>query len=72
MVKHKLKLIKPGENRIDQFVLEPETKFVGLYAEFLNFKTAKYKVIIPVVVNNVFKNSVAIRISGNELIFDEK
>ncbi len=72
VVKHKLKLIKPGENRIDQFVLEPETKFVGLYAEFLNFKTAKYKLIIPVVVNNVFRNSVAIRVSGNELIFDEK
>ena len=72
VVKYKLKLIQPGENRIDQFVLEPETKFIGLYAEFLNFKTAKYKLIIPVVVNNVFRNSVAIRVSGNELIFDEK
>lgn len=72
VVKYKLKLIQPGENRIDQFVLEPETNFIGLYAEFLNFKTAKYKLIIPVVVNNVFRNSVAIRVSGNELIFDEK
>lgn len=72
VVKHKLKRIKPGENRVDQFVLDPEAKYVGLYAEFFNFKAAKYKLIIPVVVNNVFRNSVAIRISGNELIFDEK
>lgn len=69
---HKLKRFKPGENRVEQFVLDPETRFVGLYAEFLNFKQAKYKLTIPVVTNNVIRNSVVIRISGDDLIFNEK
>jgi hypothetical protein len=43
-----------------------------LYAEFLEFKDSKYKLIIPVVANNVFRNSVVIRVSGNELIFNQE
>lgn len=65
---HKLKRFKPGENRTEQLVLDPTTKYVGLYAEFLEFNRAKYKLTFPVVSNNVFKNTVVIRISGNDLI----
>lgn len=68
---HKLKHFKPGENRTESFVLKKETNYVALFGEFLEFKDAKYKLIIPVVANNVFRNSVVIRVSGNELIFDE-
>ena len=68
---HKLKRLKPGENRTEHFVLDKKTNYVALYAEFLQFKESKYKLIIPVVANNVFRDSVVIRVSGNELIFDE-
>ena len=68
---HKLKRLKPGENRTEHFVLDKKTNYVALYAEFLQFKESKYKLIIPVVSNNVFRDSVVIRVSGNELIFDE-
>ena len=68
---HKLKHFKPGENRAEHFVLNKDTNYVALYGEFLEFKDSKYKLIIPVVANNVFRNSVVIRVSGNELIFDE-
>ena len=68
---HKLKRFKPGESRTEHFVLDKETHFVALYAEFFEFKGSNYKLIIPVVANNVFRNSVVIRILGNELIFDE-
>lgn len=68
---HKLKHFKPGENRTENFVLSKDTNYVALYGEFLEFKESKYKLIIPVVANNVFRNSVVIRVSGNELIFDE-
>ena len=69
---HKLKRLKPGENRTEHFVLDKKTNYVALYAEFLEFKESKYKLIIPVVANNVFRDSVVIRVSGNELIFDEE
>ncbi len=69
---HKIKHFKPGESRTERFVLDKKTRYVALYGEFLEFKGAKYKLIIPVVANNVFRNSVVIRVSGNRLIFDEK
>jgi len=69
---HKLKHLKPGESRTEHFVLDKKTNYVALYAEFLEFKESKFKLIIPVVANNVIRNSVVIRVSGNELIFDEK
>ena len=69
---HTLKRLKPGENRTEHLVLDKKTNYVALYAEFLEFKESKYKLIIPVVANNVFRDSVVIRVSGNELIFDEE
>ncbi|MCW8935088.1 MAG: type VI secretion system lipoprotein TssJ [Gammaproteobacteria bacterium] len=69
---HKLKHFNPGKARSEHFVLDPKTKYVALYGEFLEFKNARYQLIIPVVANNVFRNSVVIRVSGNELIFDEE
>lgn len=68
VVKHELKRFKPGEGRSEKLVLDPATKMVGLFAEFLNFKEAKYKIIFPVVSNNVFRNSVVIQVSGNEIL----
>lgn len=68
---HKLKRLKPGESRTEHLVLDKKTNYVALYAEFLEFKEAKYKLIIPVVANNVFRDSVVIRVSGNQLIFNE-
>lgn len=72
VVKHSLKRFKPGESRTEKLVLDPDTKLVGLFAEFLDFKNARFKLIIPVVSNNVFRNSVVIRVSGNELIFEDE
>lgn len=71
LVSHKLKRLKPGENRTEHFVLDEKTHYVALYAEFLEFKESKYKLVIPVVANNVVRNTVIIRVSGNQLIFDQ-
>jgi type VI secretion system protein VasD len=64
---HKLKPFRPGESRSELFVLNKNTKFVGLYAEFLDFKESSFKLVIPVVTNNVFKNSATVSVTGNEL-----
>ena len=67
---HKLKRFTPGVNRIEQFVLGKNTQYVGLYAEFFDFKESQFKVIFPVVSNNVFRNSVRVRVSANQILFD--
>ena len=67
---HKLKRFTPGQNRTESFVLDKGTQYVGLYAEFFDFKESKFKLTFPVVANNVFRNSIKIRVSGNQLLFN--
>jgi type VI secretion system protein VasD len=68
---HKLKRFAPGENRSEKFVLDEKTGYVALYGEFNNFSNAKFKLIFPVVANNVFRNNVTVQISGDSLILVE-
>ena len=68
----KLKRLKPGENRENNFVLDEKTRFVGLYAEFLNYKNSRYKLVIPVVQHDVIGTSVNIKVSGTKLINADK
>ena len=65
--KQRLKRIVPGEEREKDFVLDPQTRFVGLFAEFQNYKSATYKVIIPVSPTNVVASSSTVHISGNTI-----
>lgn len=67
VAKQILKRLKPGDEREDSFVLKPETRYVGLIAEFLQYKDAKFKVIVPVAPTNVFASSAIVRVSGNTI-----
>lgn len=67
VAKQELKRLIPGESREEKFVLNKETKYIALYAEFLNYKAAEYKVITPIVANNVIATSINIQLSGNTL-----
>ena len=66
--KQKLRRIKPGENRDEHFVLNKETNYIGLYAEFLDYKKSSFKLIIPVVPTNVIGTSEDVLIAGNKLV----
>jgi type VI secretion system protein VasD len=67
VAKQTLKRLKPGDERKDSFVLKPETRYVGLVAEFLQYRDAKFKIVIPVARTNVFATSADVRLSGNSL-----
>lgn len=67
VAKQTLKRLRPGDDRTDHFVLKPETRYVGVFAEFLQYKNAKYKMLIPVAPTNVFASSGVIYISGNTI-----
>jgi type VI secretion system protein VasD len=67
IAKQKLRRLKPGEDREDSFVLDPKTRYVALYAEFLRYENANYRVIIPVVPNNVVATDATIQISSNNI-----
>lgn len=68
VARQELKRLIPGKSREEKFVLNKETKFIAIYAEFLNYKAAKYKIITPIVSNNVVATSISIRLSGNTLM----
>jgi len=72
IAKHRLKHLQPGEERLVHFVLDEKTKYVGLFAEFLMYKDAKYKLVIPVTQTNVFSSSAEIKVSTNQLTMAEQ
>ena len=63
-----LKPIQPNEDRTAKFVLSKGTKFIGLYAEFLQYENAKYKVIIPVAETNVVSSTAKVQLFENKMI----
>ena len=67
--KQKLHRIKPGESRSESFVLNKEANYIGLYAEFLQYKKSSYKLLIPVVPTNVIGTSEEVLIAGNKLVY---
>ncbi|MCP4321111.1 MAG: type VI secretion system lipoprotein TssJ [Psychromonas sp.] len=62
-----LKAIKPSEARTANFVLSKDTKYIGLYVEFLQYEDAKYKVTIPIAQTNVVSSSAKVQISENTI-----
>lgn len=64
---HRLKRFAPGESRVENFVLDKGTNYVAFYAEFLDYENSKYKVVVPVVANNVFRTYAMVRLAGNTL-----
>ena len=69
--KQRLRHIEPGEVREVKFVLNKDTKYVGLFAEFLRYRKSKYKLVFPVAQTNVVGSQAKIQISGNRMIFVE-
>ncbi len=63
----KIEYLEPGVDRVLKFVTSEEARYIALYAEFYRYKDANYKVVFPVTVNNVIRNSVRIKISGNTI-----
>ncbi len=72
VAKEQLKYMRPGETREVNFVLTEGTGYVGLFAEFLRYKDAKYKLVIPIAQTNVIRSSAEIKLSGNSLTLIKK
>lgn len=68
IAKRELNRLVPGESQEESFVLDPKTRYVALFAEFFEYKNAKYKVIFPVTSKNVIKNTVRIELTGNTML----
>lgn len=67
LAKHELKHLIPGENSINNYTLEKDSQYVGLYAEFVQYQNSGYKLIVPVVKSVDGKMSVVISVSGNNI-----
>lgn len=69
---HRLRLFKPGEGRTEHYVLDKETRYVAFFAEFVRFRDAEYKAIVPVVANNVIRTSAKAHVTGNTIAIEEQ
>lgn len=70
--KQMLKPLSPGVSRTDNLVLKSGATQIGLYVEFSQYRGSSYKATFPITLNNVMKNEVTIKISGNEISFVKK
>jgi type VI secretion system protein VasD len=60
-----LKEITPGESRSEVIGLPPEVKFIGLMAEFIQYRNADAIMVFPIVEHN--QNIFDIAIDSNKL-----
>lgn len=65
--RRELPRLVPGETRSQKLVLDSGTRYVGVLAEFFQFEDSVYKVVVPVTASNVFRDTLKVRVSGNQL-----
>lgn len=68
IAKQELEAVLPGVSRQELFVLNPETRYVAVFAEFYQYKNSQFKVVIPVTSKNVIENKLRIYITDNKLM----
>jgi type VI secretion system protein VasD len=68
IAKRELNRLVPGETQEDGFVLDANTRYVGLFAEFYEYKNSKFKLVFPVTPKNVVKNTVRVEVTGNQML----
>lgn len=68
IAKRELNRLVPGEVQQEQWVLDPKTRYVALFAEFYEYRNSKYKLVFPVTSANVIKNTVRIEVTGNQML----
>jgi len=68
--KHKLKHFVPDTKRKKQFVLNKKTKYVGLFAEFSNYKDSEFRAVVEI--DPHFDRKIDIVLTGTSLQVDYK
>ena len=70
--KKELKRLTPGEVRNENFVLDSDTQYIALFAEFFKYDESKYMIIVPIQTNNVFRDKIEINIASNSMTLVNK
>jgi len=65
----RLKYLKPSEQRVENFVLSKDTKYIGLFVEFLKYEDAKYKIVVPIRQMNFIRSHAKVKLTENRIIF---
>jgi len=72
VAKQELKRLIPNTLRTERFVLNKDTRYVALFAEFFRYKDATAKLVFPITSSNVVRNSIKININGNNITLSDK
>lgn len=67
VAKHELKHLIPSEFATSRYKLAKETVHVGIYAEFLQYKNAEYKIVAPVIKKIDGNMRLVVSVSGNTI-----
>ena len=64
-----LKELAPGETRVEAIALTPETKYIGLLAEFIQYEDAKAIMVLPIIDHK--ENKFEVKLHHNMLTSEE-
>lgn len=67
IAKQELKRLVPSTLVEQDFVLDKETRFVALFAEFYHYENAQAKVFFEVTGSNLIDDSIGVKLSGNRI-----
>jgi len=60
-------VLLPAGSRVERFVVSPETRYVGIFAEFFQYQGGQGKIVFAVDSQNVIENTVQVVVDGNQL-----
>ncbi|MGD8175038.1 type VI secretion system lipoprotein TssJ [Marinimicrobium sp. ARAG 43.8] len=65
--RRQLPRVLPGDVQRHQLVLDSNTRYLGLVAEFYQYERAVYKVVVPITARNVFRDRIELQISESQI-----
>ncbi len=71
LVKHEFKHLVPGEDVVNKYTLSKDTQYIGIYAEFVQYKDAEYRIAVPVVKKIDGSMRLVVVVSGNSIKMDQ-
>lgn len=67
VAKQELTRLVPNTTWDETFVLNKDTRYVAIFAEFFRYKGSTAKVVFPVTTTNVVRNSIKLKVTNNQI-----
>lgn len=72
VARRELTRVLPGEFRQETFILNDNTRHIGIFAEFHHYQNSTYKIVLPITPHNVIEDRIVVHIKNNQIYATRK